>query len=41
MRKSAFAVALVATVAFAAPAMANDSVVECIKDAEQLVHAAG
>ena len=33
MRKSAFAGALVASVALAAPAMANDSVVKCIADA--------
>jgi lanthanide-dependent methanol dehydrogenase len=33
MRKSVFAGALVATAAFAAPALANDSVVKCIADA--------
>src|SRR6476619_1725749 len=32
MRKSVFAVALVATAAFAAPALANDSVIKCIAD---------
>ena len=32
MRKSVFASALVATAAFAAPALANDSVVKCIAD---------
>ena len=34
MRKSVFAGALVATAAFAAPALANDSVVKCIADDE-------
>ena len=33
MRKSVFAGALVATAAFAAPALANDSVLKCIEDA--------
>jgi len=33
MRRSVFAGALVATAAFAAPALANDSVVKCIADA--------